>query len=139
MDINILEDPPKNIPQIRHKYRRASLIALALTILALCVGAASVFFTTSHDSVLQYSSFSGFIAFGFVFVYFSEKLMGYRRLGVRQIKELRSYLEKYPEIAEYCRKVSAQERYIVVMEFDSMAAYIDKKKGSSSDHNSLKP
>lgn len=133
MDIDILKDPPENIPQIRLKYRKASLFCLALVLVSFCGGATTVFFNTGFNDTLEYSAFAGFILAGFVFVYFSEKLMGYRRLGIRQKNELTALSEKYPEVAAYCRKVSGQGRYIVVNEFDSIVAHTHKIKGENTE------
>lgn len=128
MDINIQHKPPVNIPQIRWKYRRASLICLALTICSLIIGAVTVFYDTRYDNILEYTAFTLFVASGFVFVYFSEKLMGYRRLGQRQKKELHDLEKKYKDVEDYCQKVAAQGRYIVVEEFDAIVAHVEEVK-----------
>ncbi|MDH3329132.1 MAG: hypothetical protein OEM01_07870 [Desulfobulbaceae bacterium] len=126
MDINIRHEPPDNIPQIRWKYRRASLICLALVICSLTMGVLTVFYDTRYDNILEYTAFVLFVTSGFVFVYFTEKLMGYRRLGLRQKQELAALAKKNKEIEEYCRQVTAQGRYIVVNEYDAIVAYIEK-------------
>jgi len=126
MDINIHQQPPLDIPRIRWRYTRLSLLFLGLIICSVIIGAASLFLKTGHDEVVQYTVFVSFLVFGFAFVYFAEKLMGYRRLGSRQQEELRDLRRKYREIEEYCRNVSDQGRYLVVEEFDAIVAYVDK-------------
>jgi hypothetical protein len=126
MDINIRHEPPVNIPQIRWKYRRASLICLALVICSIIMGVFTIFYDTRYDNILEYTTFALFVTSGFVFVYFTEKLMGYRRLGLRQKKELEALSEKYKKVEEYCQKVAAQGRYIVVEEFDAIVAHVEQ-------------
>lgn len=126
MDINIRHEPPDNIPQIRWKYRRASLICLALVICSLIMGGFTVFYDSGYDNILEYTAFTLFVTSGFVFVYFTEKLMGYRRLGLRQKKELLALSEDYKEVEEYCRRVAAQGRYVVVEEFDAIVAHVEQ-------------
>jgi len=52
---------------------------------------------------MEYSDFSDFISAGFVFVYFAEKLMGIRRTGIRQKKELPAQAKQHRDVKEYCR------------------------------------
>jgi hypothetical protein len=126
MDINILQHPPPDIPRIRWKYTRLSLFLLGLIVCSLIIGTAGVLLRTDLDEIIQYTAFVSFLVFGFAFVYFAEKLRSYRRLGSRQQQELLNMREQYGEVEEYCRRVSAQGRYLVVEEFEAIAAYTDK-------------
>ncbi|MDW7773572.1 MAG: hypothetical protein SCH71_11860 [Desulfobulbaceae bacterium] len=132
MEINIGQ-PPDNIPRMRRKYRHASLMFLGLAFFSIILGAVTIFYDTQYDGILEYAAFTSFIASGFVFVYFTEKLMGYRRLSPGQKKELQALAEEYREIAEYCRKVAWQNRYVVVNEYDLLVAHVEKIRSSGTD------
>lgn len=136
MEIRIGHRPPAEIPQIRRRYRRAALICLGVILCSLLMGAATVVFENRYDAVLEYAAFGLFVAAGFAFVYFTEKLMGYRRLGLKQKKELLALREKHEEVESYCRQVLSQGRYLVVNEFDAIVAHVDgikrKRMGSGS-------
>jgi len=132
MNIDILQQPPSDIPRIRWKYTRLSLLFLCLIVCSLLIGAAGIFLRTGHDQLIQYSAFVLFLVFGFAFVYSAEKLLGYRRLGPRQQEELQAMRRQYMEVEEYCGKVEAQGRYLVVEEFDAIVAHVDKAGGTAS-------
>lgn len=132
MNIDILQQPPSDIPRIRWKYTRLSLLFLSLIVCSLLIGVAGILLRTGHDQLIQYSAFVLFLVFGFAFVYSAEKLLGYRRLGPRQKEELQAMRRQYAEVEEYCEKVAAQGRYLVVEEFDAIVAHVDKAGGTAS-------
>jgi hypothetical protein len=129
MFINIIEGPPANIPQRRWSYTIASLFFLGLVLCAIILGVVSVVFTTGYDDILQNSSFGLFVASGFAFVYFTEKLLGFRRPGPKRQEKLTAMMYDYEEVSEYCRKVAEQGRYLVVLEYDAIVAHVQKKEG----------
>lgn len=126
MDIKIDHRPPDDIPLIRKQYRRAAMICLGVIAASLIMGAATVFYETGYNTILEYAAFGLFVASGFIFVYFTEKLMGYRRLGIKQKKELLALRKKHEDVEQYCRQVTSQGRYIVVNEYDAIVAHIEK-------------
>lgn len=129
MDIDITQEPPCTIPQIRWKYTRASLILLGLVFCSIIIGVAGVVFNTGYDDILQNTAFVLFVASGFVFVYFTEKLLGYRKLGPKQEKKLVAMMYENEEVSEYCRKVAEQGRYLVVLEYDAIVAHVQNTEG----------
>lgn len=127
MHINIEQKPPTNIPQLRWKYTRASLFFLALVIIAVITGATGIFFNTGYDETLQNTAFGLFVAAGFAFVYYSEKLLGFRKLSPKQQEKLVELAQEHEAVSEYWRQVAEQGRYIVVVEYDAAVAYVQKK------------
>ena len=129
MFINITDGPPANIPQLRWRYTIASLFFLGLVVCAIILGVASVVFNTGYDDILQNSSFGLFVASGFAFVYFTEKLLGFRRPGPKRQEKLTAMMYEHREVSEYCRKAAEQGRYLVVAEYDAIVAHVQKKEG----------
>lgn len=107
----------------------ASMFFLGLAASAIILGVVSVIFTTGYDDMLQNISFILFVASGFTFVYFAEKLLGYRRIGPERQKKLTAMMYEYAEISEYCRKVAEQGRYLVVVEYDALVDHVQENKG----------
>lgn len=129
MHININDGPPTNISNLRWKYTMASMFFLGLAAIAIILGVISVVFTTGYDDMLQNTSFILFVASGFTFVYFVEKLLGYRRIGPERQKKLTAMMYAHAEISEYCRKVAEQGRYLVVVEYDALVNHVQENKG----------
>ena len=132
MDIDIEQKPPTNIPQVRWKYTRASLFFLALVVCAIILGVAGVFFSTGHDDILQNTAFFLFVASGFTFVYFTEKLLGFRKLTPKQEEKLVGLAQQHETVSEYWRQVAEQGRYIVVLEYEAIVAHVQKIEGEKS-------
>lgn len=132
MTIDIMQPPPPDIPRIRWKYTRLSIVFLVLTACSLVIGAAGIFLRTGHDEIIQHTAFVLFLIFGLAFVYSAEKLLGSRRLRPSQQEELQAMRRQYSEVEKYCRNVAAQDRYLVVDEFDAIAAYVDTVKEKES-------
>ena len=103
MLININNDPPTDIPQLRWKYTIASLLFLGLVVCAVILGVFSVVFSTGYDDILQNTAFALFVAAGFAFVYFTEKLMGFRRPGPKRQEKLTAMMYDHKAVSEYCR------------------------------------
>lgn len=132
MDINISRDPSTNIPQLRWKYTIGSLVFLGLVACAVIIGIVSVFIDTGYAEILESTSFVLFVTFGFAFVYFTEKLMGFRRPGPKRQEKLVAMMREHEDVAEYCRKVAKQERYLVVDEYDAIVAHVQRMEGEKS-------
>jgi hypothetical protein len=126
MHIDVDQKPPANIPQLRWNYTRASLFLMALVVCAIILGIVSIFFNTGYDYILQNVSFVLFVVAGFTFVYFTEKLLGYRKLSPKQEEKLVGMAQEYELVSEYWRQVAEQGRYIVVLEYDAIVAYVQK-------------
>ena len=88
MDINIEQKPPATIPQVRWKYTRVSLFFLALVVCSVIIGVTGVLLNTGYDDILQNAAFVLFVASGFAFVYFTEKLLGDRKPTPKQEEKL---------------------------------------------------
>ena len=129
MFINITDGPPGNIPRIRWNYTIASFFSLCIVVCAIILGLVSVVFTTGYDDILQNTSIALFVASGFAFVYFTEKLLGFRRPGPKRQKKLTAMMYEHEEVSDYCRKVTEQGRYLVVLEYDAIVAHVLKKEG----------
>lgn len=129
MNIDITKQPPANIPQMRWKYTRASFIFMGLVFCSIILGVVGVAFNTGHDDILQNSAFGIFVAAGFAFVYFTEKLMGFRKLSAKQEENLVALAQEHGEVSEYWRQVAEQGRYIVVLEYEAVVAHVEKTKG----------
>jgi len=132
MNIDIDKKPPTNIPQVRWKYTRASLFFLALVVCAIILGVAGVFFSTGYDDILQNTAFFLFVASGFTFVYFTEKLLGFRKLTPKQEEKLVGLAQEYETVSEYWRQVAEQGRYIVVLEYEAIVAHVQKIEAEKS-------
>jgi hypothetical protein len=129
MFINITDGPPGNIPRIRWNYTIASFFSLCIVVCAIILGLVSVVFTTGYDDILQNTSIALFVASGFAFVYFTEKLLGFRRPGPKRQEKLTAMMYEHEEVSDYCRKVTEQGRYLVVLEYDAIVAHVLKKEG----------
>ncbi|MBW2485138.1 MAG: hypothetical protein JRF05_07240 [Deltaproteobacteria bacterium] len=128
MDINIEQKPPTTIPQVRWKYTRASLFFLALVVCSVIIGITGVLLNTGYDDILQNAAFVLFVASGFAFVYFTEKLLGYRKLTSKQEEKLVGLAQEDETVSAYWRRVAEQGRYIVVVEYDAIVAYAQKRE-----------
>jgi len=133
MNIDIEQPPPAMIPQLRWKYTRASLFFLSLVLGAIIIGVIGIFFGTGYDDILQNTAFFLFVVSGFAFVYFSEKLLGFRRLAPKQEKKLVELAQEHETVSEYWRRVAEQGRYIVVIEYEAIAAYARNIKEEESE------
>ena len=134
MFINITDGPPGNIPRIRWNYTIASFFSLCVVACAIILGVVSVVFTTGYDDILQNTSFVLFVAAGFTFVYFTEKLLGFRKLSPKQEEKLVGMAQEHESVSEYWRQVAEQGRYIVVLEYDAIVAYVQQIENKSLDN-----
>jgi hypothetical protein len=135
MVINIHQEPPKNIPRLRWNYTSASLFSLGLVVCALIIGIFSILSETGPADILENTAFVLFVVSGFAFVYFTEKLLEFRRPGPKRQEKLTAMMYEYAEVSEYCRKVAEQGRYLVVMEFDALVAHVQKTEEEKSKHD----
>ena len=126
MAININHEPPTNIPQLRRKYTIGSLFSLGLTICAIIIGAFSIFSDTGNTDILENTALILFVVSGVGFSYFTEKFLGFRRPGPKRQEKLVTMMYDHVEVAEYCRKVAEQGRYLLVVEYDAIVAYVEK-------------
>ena len=129
MTINVNHDPPSNIPQLRGKYISGSIFFLALVACSVIIGIFSVQTDTAHTEIFENSAFVIFVVAGFAFVYFTEKLLEFRRPGPKRREKLVAMMYEYEEVAEYCRKVAEQGRHLVVAEYDAIVAHVQKTEG----------
>ena len=73
------------------------------------------------------------MAAGFAFVYFTEKLLGFRKLTPQQEEKLVTLAQQHETVSEYWRQVAEQGRYIVVNEYDAIEAYVRSWKRTSQN------
>jgi hypothetical protein len=135
MVINIHQEPPKNIPQLRWNYTIASLFFLGLVVCAVIIGIISILSETGPADILENTAFVLFVVSGFAFVYFTEKLLEFRRPGPKRQEKLTAMMYEHEEVSEYCRKVAEQGRYLVIMEYDALVAHVQKTEDKKSQHN----
>lgn len=133
MRIDIEQRPPTNIPRLRWNYTRGSLFFLFLVICAIIIGVIGIFFATGYDDILHNTAFTLFVVSGFAFVYFTEKLLGFRKLTPNQEEKLVSLAQQYEAVSEYWRQVAEQGRYIVVDEFEAIEAYVQKLEAAKAE------
>ncbi|MGW8287155.1 MAG: hypothetical protein ACWGOD_02860 [Desulfobulbales bacterium] len=133
MRIDIEQKPPTNIPRLRWNYTRGSLFFLFLVICAIIIGVIGIFFATGYDDVLHNTAFALFVVSGFAFVYFTEKLLGFRKLTPNQEEELVKLAQQYEMVSEYWRQVAEQGRYIVMDEFEAIKAYVQKLESGKAE------
>ena len=133
MHIDIEQKPPTNIPKLRWNYTRASLFFLVLVICSIIIGVIGIFFATGYDDILHNTAFILFVASGFAFVYFTEKLLGFRKLKPNQEEKLVSLAQQYETVSEYWRQVAEQGRYIVVVEYDALIDYVQKMESDKPE------
>ena len=129
MGIDIYKEPPANILQRRWNYIMASLFFLGLVAGSIIIGVVSVLSDTGHGDILENTAFGLFVASGFAFVYFTEKLLEFRKPGPKRQEKLTAMMYAHEEVAEYCRKVAEQGRNLVVMEYDAIVAHVQKIEG----------
>ena len=133
MRIDIEQKPPTNIPRLRWNYTRGSLFFLFLVICAIIIGVIGIFFATGYDDILHNTAFILFVVSGFAFVYFTEKLLGFRKLTPNQEKDLVNLAQQYETVSEYWRQVAEQGRYIVMDEFEAIKAYVQKLESGKAE------
>ena len=133
MRIDIEQKPPTNIPRLRWNYTRGSLFFLFLVICAIIIGVIGIFFATGYDDILHNTAFILFVVSGFAFVYFTEKLLGFRKLTPNQEKELVNLAQQHETVSEYWRQVAEQGRYIVMDEFEAIKAYVQKLESGKAE------
>ena len=126
MAINVNQDPPENILRLRRNYTIASLAFLGFAICAVIIGAYSIFSETGGGEFYENTAVMLFIVSGGGFVYFAEKILELRKPGPKRQKKLVEMMYEHEEVAEYCRKVAEQGRYLVVMEYDAIVAHVQK-------------
>jgi hypothetical protein len=126
--LDIRHEPPTDTLEKRRKYIRSTLFFLGLILCAVAIGIFSYFSGSGSRNLLENTAVIFFVLFGGGFVYCSEKLMGYRRLLPKQQQEVLTMAGEYDEIELYCRKVAAQERDLVVNEYDAMVAHAERFK-----------
>jgi membrane protein implicated in regulation of membrane protease activity len=131
--IDIEQKPPNNIPRLRWNYTRASLFFLFLVICAIIIGVIGIYFATGYDDILHNTAFILFVISGFAFVYFTEKLLGFRKLTPKQEEKLVGLAQQHEKVSEYWRQVAEQGRYIVVDEFEAIEAYILKLEAAETE------
>ena len=133
MHIDIHGPPPENIPLVRRKFTHLTIFFLVLVFCSIILGVIGILYKTGYDDLVHNTAFVLFIGTGLCFVYFSEKLLKYRRLGPGQQKEVQALARENEKVNEYCRKVAEQGRYLVVEEYEAIVAHMETlKKGAKS-------
>ena len=86
----------------------------------------SVPMTSGYTEILENTAFVLFVLSGVAFSYFTEKFLGFRGPGPKRQEKLVTMKYDHEEVAEYCRKVAEQGRYLLVVEYDAIVAHVQK-------------
>lgn len=119
MDINITQDPPTDVLQIRRKYLRIIPSLLILMFCAILLAAFQIVVGSGHDVLLENIAIVLFVGPALAFFYFVEQLHEYRALSAEQEQEIEGFCRQDHDVAAYCAKVSMMGRKLVKAEYDA--------------------
>mgnify|MGYP001446353536 CR=1 FL=1 len=125
MHINITENPPADVVEIKKKYLRIIPYLLALVLCGILLAVFQVVFGSSHGDLVENIALVLFVGPGLVFFYFAEKLHDYKMLTPKQEQEVQWFCLKDPNIAAYCAKVATMGRKLILAEYDAFKARIE--------------
>jgi len=119
MKIDITHEPPHDIYRDRPKHFWICLALLSLVGCGALLMGYGIFSDTSRSETLNTAGLTLFIGPALIFVYFSEKLKGYKRLGPDQKKELADLGRKHAEVSTYCGLVAKEGREPIFAEYEA--------------------
>ncbi|MFH1019542.1 MAG: hypothetical protein V1782_02855 [Pseudomonadota bacterium] len=125
MYINLPQDPPADVLEIKKKYLRIIPYLLALVFCAILLAAFQIVFGSAHGDLVENIALVLFVPPGLAFFYFAEKLHDYKTLSPKQEKEMEEFSRQHREIADYCAKVSMMGRKLIKAEYDACKARIE--------------
>ncbi|HCC54539.1 MAG TPA: hypothetical protein DEQ20_06390 [Desulfobulbaceae bacterium] len=125
MYINISQDPPDDVLEIKKKYLRIIPYLLALILCGILLAVFQVVFGSAHGDLVENTALILFVAPGLAFFYFVEKLHDHKQLSAKQEKEIEEFCQQAPDIAAYCAKVTVLGRKPIKAEYDAFKARIE--------------
>jgi len=125
MYINITQDPPTDVLEIKKKYLRIIPYLLALIFFAILLALFLVFSDSAHGDLIENTALVLFVGPGLAFFYFAEKLHDHKTLSAKQEKEIEEFCQQDHAVAAYCAKVSTLERKLIKAEYDAFKSHIE--------------
>jgi hypothetical protein len=125
MYINITQDPPADVLEIKRKYLRIIPYLLALVFCGILLAVFQIFVGSPHGELVENTALVLFVGPGLAFFYFAEKLHDHKALSPKQEKEIEELCRQDRLIAAYCAKVSALGRKPIKAEYDAFKARIE--------------
>ena len=127
MYINISQDPPPDVVDIKRKYLRIIPYLLALVFCGILLAVFQVVFGSAHGDLLENIALVLFVGPALVFFYVVEKLHDYKTLSPEQEKEMEEFCRQDHDIAAYCAKVSMMGRKLVKAEYDACKSLVEDR------------
>lgn len=125
MYINITQDPPADVVEIKKKYLRIIPYLLGLVFCGILLAVFQIIVGSAHGDLVENTALVLFVGPGLAFFYFAEKLHDHKTLSAKQEKEVEDFCRQAPDIAAYCAKVSLLERKLIKAEYDAFKARIE--------------
>jgi hypothetical protein len=125
MKIDITSEPPADIFRDRGKHLWICIALLSLVVCGTLLMGYGIFSDTSQAETLNTVGLTLFIGPALIFVYFSEKLKAYKRLGPDQKKELADLGRKHPEISTFCELVAKDGREPIFGEYEACKDWVE--------------
>lgn len=126
MYINITQDPPADVLEIKRKYLRLIPYLLALVLCGILLALAQIFLGLAQGELVENIALVLFVGPGLTFFYFAEKLHDHKQLSPKQEKEIEELRQKDPLIAAYCAKVALLGRRLIKAEYDACKARLEE-------------
>jgi len=125
MYINITQDPPADVLEIKRKYLRIIPYLLALVFCGILLAVFQIVFGSTHGDLVENLALVLFVGPGLVFFYFAEKLHDHKALSPKQEKEIEEFCRKDHDIAAYCAKVSLLGRKLIAAEYEAFKSRLE--------------
>lgn len=125
LKIDIAGGPPVDIFQERGRYIWLSVASLTLALCGVLLAGYVIFFSAAPSEILETVALVIFVGPGLLFVYFAEKLQGYKRLTPQQAWQLAEWGREHAEIAGYCALVAKAGRLPILAEYEACEARAD--------------
>ena len=125
MYINISQDPPTDVLEIKRKYLRIIPYLLALVLCGILLAVFQIVFGSPYGDLVENTALVLFVAPGLAFFYFAERLHDHKTLSAKQEKEIEEFCRQAPDIAAYCAKVAGLKRKLIKAEYDAFKARIE--------------
>mgnify|MGYP001415202782 CR=1 FL=1 len=127
MHINLTQDPPTDVVEIKKKYLRIIPYLLALVLCGILLAVFQIVVGSEHGDLVENIALVLFVPPGLAFFYFAEKLHDYKMLTPKQEQEIAFFCLKDHDIAAYCAKVATMERKLVRAEYDAFKERLDEQ------------
>lgn len=125
MYINIIQNPPTDVLEIKQRYLRLIPYLLALILCAILLAVFQIVFGSAHGDLIENIALVLFVGPGLGFFYFAEKLHDHKTLSAKQAKEMKEFCRQDHDIAAYCAKVSLLKRKLIKAEYDACKAWFE--------------